>query len=1384
MGRRQRRSGRRAGESGARALKDSLPHLGLVPASGPGMESETKQRCDLRARTRAGGAVRCASVRGRRTPGEVTRKDGGQGGCGDGGGRDDMGVAGGDDDNDDDYDDEDLVVSKDEDDDDDENNDVERKCEQEIEEFHDLLKQTTREDVRKIDGCLRRRVAQAPRGLESDAAGKVWETAHKLTSVGRELAEVAKMLHTLGASRSAWGQALMAAEIAGELLRQRMGELQAEAAANRARPRRQRRRVAPQQDGASYLATRLAPLVEETGGRVRKGSDSDAKLVTFFNKELKQMYFDVMLQIRASNAMVKLSLETVFALDGAVDLGAASTEDSEARYDRAVEATYALYPLVEGSGNLVECELPTYQAFRRNVRVFLSVYKEFFLYGEVRHEKVPANAEASSYVAVDDNGFGYRVLGALQRETHQRRFAYWGRELLKRSVTGVDLMRRVRDSKKNRMGLEQWRANQQKARAEATVAARVAKTAAKTAAKAASQKIKRMAEEKREAEAAKSKAKGKVSSKKTAGERKRKRACGMVAERKKDQCRGGRVPGRTKAVRRKGRGGESSGTDSECGSETEGAPAGACGVDDPAAPEPAAAPVDKRQIRSADFDYVLLTEPLGECNYFSCVMMKERGKPREDSMKRELEREDARDHVGQFVTIAAGPGVQYSDISTLTHNLHGKQSEAQRKECRDTAERRGVANLSIPGGSSYLSRDVNVLYYGTAEYERLMGDLDFDVGAVVQGMSQWIEGGDYSRDAVMRRILGRGNLQSTFGISNHNHQKAKGPESGEVANVDVQNESQLHEYFPDAGRELGLALVKLFAVRQALAVERGDGDREYNDELRNQIFSGRVGEMFGLATVGFENVTVALTGCSGTLRWMVKKALAKLRPAERKEAEARFLSGLGIETEDHGDSLNPEDVAYSRVVLGKWRIRLMHDEEGEFMVVTIIGNHRKSVGTYEAKMKGVRGLSAWMKEQVETREAEEGYIPYEADGDLLAHGAVALRIGFVEDEEKCVDSDTVAKYGPGGFVSYSRSLAEEGPWRRHRNSSVQESAAAGGRPGRKRKRASAVVAPAVEDDSLAAEGEIEELERRSMLCGEVLAKRADFDRCADFSGCIWAVEELRDRFRLSKAQARELALCIIWHSRCRAVFLLKCQAILRGPTRWATAFAKAVGEDKAGSVGSFIMSMVNSRLMGRLASELVRATSFHIVWLEDEEGFTPEFVAQQCTALQGLLKACEKLGKTTTTTDFLMKHLGTLRFVGKFVLPQVLPVCYLLGLVNCDPLRAVETPILDKGKKHYKGFEKLGVDRKHFDLTMLVVALELKLVPRTVENTGCEGFRVQLGVLDFMLRGQMFYGQRPVPGCNYREPQFKVYVKKWGPNGQWVAAVRDAQGRWRHPDDQ
>ena len=321
----------------------------------------------------------------------------------------------------------------------------------------------------------------------------------------------------------------------------------------------------------------------------------------------------------------------------------------------------------------------------------------------------------------------------------------------------------------------------------------------------------------------------------------------------------------------------------------------------------------------------------------------------------------------------------------------------------------------------------------------------------------------------------------------------------------------------------------------------------------------------------------------------------------------------------------------------------------------------------------------------------------------------------------------------------------------------------------------------------APEEETFELKRRATLHGELFMKRADFNRYADFSGCVWAAEELRDRFSLNKMQAQELALCIFWNSRSRAVFLIKCQVLLQDDDeadKFAQVAQKDKDENKEGAVGSYIMNMVDSKKMSRMASQLIRAQAAFIVWPKGTEGaFTPEFVAKQSRALHGFLHSAENLKKEKATSTFLNEHLKTLQHIGKFILPQVLPICYLMGLVECNPLRATEAPILDEEKKHYKIFVKdLGVDPKHFDLTLLIVALQYGTVPLNVECTGCESLPNRANVYDFMLPGQMFYNVRPEPGSNYKHLQFAVYVKKWGPGAVWVKATKDKRGRWRYPD--
>jgi len=213
-------------------------------------------------------------------------------------------------------------------------------------------------------------------------------------------------------------------------------------------------------------------------------------------------------------------------------------------------------------------------------------------------------------------------------------------------------------------------------------------------------------------------------------------------------------------------------------------------------------------------------------------------------------------------------------------------------------------------------------------------------------------------------------------------------------------------------------------------------------------------------------------------------------------------------------------------------------------------------------------------------------------------------------------------------------------------------------------------------------------------------------------------------------------------------------------------------------------SIVSSKFMGRVHSKLQRIKQNFISWRYSKySGFETKFVAEQRELLDDFLRRAENLNDDVDSTKkFLKQELKTLALLGKFIMPQVLAVCYLLGLYKGFALHAAQAPILDTRKKeHYKEFKKIGVEPEHMDLCMLVVALKHFTVPLTIENTGCEVKRKKKDVYDFKIKGQMSYGMRPVPGCNYKHPDFEVHVKKAGPGRKWVKAVRDEQGRWRHP---
>jgi len=672
-------------------------------------------------------------------------------------------------------------------------------------------------------------------------------------------------------------------------------------------------------------------------------------------------------------------------------------------------------------------------------------------------------------------------------------------------------------------------------------------------------------------------------------------------------------------------------------------------------------------------------------------------------------------------------------------------------------------------------------------------------------------------------VENRGNILITAGISDRNYNDAlDAAAEGGVASLGPQNEKTLRRYFPDRGRNLGTVLVKLGAIRNALVQARGDEHREYNDKVRNQINSGRVADLCGgiANLVPFENFSIALAGNSSLLNRLAAALIEKLPVGKQAAATARWFGQKGVQTQDHGDDLNPEPPAYSRVVLGKWPIHLVTDEEGEVLVVTLIGNHRRSVDTYEEKMKSCQTLSAWFSRTLEERRRREE-AEVEAEAQAAAAAAVGtgaeteasriqrpvlsqldrratprketlVKLGFSPNETQ-VHRDSFAKFGPGGYVSYYRNLWEEdtGGWRRHRATDLRrdgdgyedevDDSSSNNAEGYHK------VANGAHSD-VAPPAEMDRFEAETVLRGELIMSPAACDGFADLSGPIAASEALRDRFNLDLHQADELALCIFWHTRSRAVYLMKCQNLLAHGGRWAAEFRKIADSKVAGRVGNYIMEgMVPSRYMGRIHTSLVRAKLGFLQWqrTDEHQSFTVQFVKEQRAKLRALYEAAERILDKTSTTDFLNDQLNKnpIRFVGKFTLPQVLPVGYMMALTKCHPRHAAQAPILDKRKAHYVKFLGMGVKEEYMDLSMMVVAIQHDTIPKTVENTGCEDYRKQENVHDLRLRGMVSFGMRPAGNATYRKPRFDVYMRPIE-GGEWVLAVRDENnyGRWRIPE--
>ena len=769
----------------------------------------------------------------------------------------------------------------------------------------------------------------------------------------------------------------------------------------------------------------MAPLVNENGCFAEKVTPADATLVTFYNRELSKAYNNLKLQIEASNRMAERTGRVAYELDGEIDLDAAATDDSVGRWVKAAGSARCLYPLVIAGGQHSGIPIVEYRTFQTWIQTYLRVYKEFFLRGEVVCGEPSKDDAPILFTFVDDKGISYRVRGAQQRNTYELQGDFWSRQLALLNLSTIN--ERVKSSREARSEMEKKKQKERnRSRAKAVAAAKAAKNVKDVAikkAKKASNHSKGKAVLKKSDIRKTPKRKGKDStgnSKRTTASHETVPSEGRSGGRK--NCTIGNASSKRNGTTET----ETAISDESADdSESQGAmPADSIGT--------GSMEVDPRQVRSPDFDYTLLTEAQTD-TYLSSVMVQPGLVPQTKTMYDEICRPDAKNDINQFVSVKTSSGFTYTDISSLTSNLHGKQNEEQRKLCRDEAEKRGISNLSIPGGSSYMSHDVNVLYPGTQRHNDLAKGVNVDVGAIVQGISQVIDSGDFNA----KYLADRRNVQFTVGISDRNYDEAKPAEAGEVAALDVQNKKRLHKYFPNRGKDLGMALVELARIRDTLAQERGSN--EYNDTIRNQLFGERAGRIFGLPTLGFENSTALLTGRSRTLEGMVEKIIKKLPPCQRDRERILWFTDGAVDTKDHGDQKNPKELEYSRVALGKWRIRLKADREDDFLDVTLIGNHRQSVATYEDKMKGIRKLSDWIKDKFEKRAAETGHISYDADGDFLATGASVLRVGFLEEEKECVTDDSCAKYGPGCFVSYSRpTSALSNSWLRHRKTMLQK----------------------------------------------------------------------------------------------------------------------------------------------------------------------------------------------------------------------------------------------------------------------------------------------------------------------------------------------------------
>ena len=1389
-------------------------------------------------------------------------------------------------------------------------NDVDRDvyddAEDGVVEFFDLLKVTAREDVQMIDSRLRALRCKSAVATElrdavflSKKTKQIYQVALSLVNVSEERVKLGMSLQRFAASESAWGKCLLAAGVAGELLRYQLNDKKEARTAIAHAPHAWMKRRSERAQHAAWEAWDAqekadADPVDYFASRMEPDEEGDRKCQAFYNKQLKRAYISLCLQVQCSNFLAQECGSAVYELDPEVKDGTRLTEDGMARFDGAVEASQRLYPFTVAAGKIASLKLPSYYIFQQRLKLFLAVYREFFLFGEVVHEQLSDGNSLGFRVLYNDpvlGKIGYRVRGELSEHARERRYVYWAAQL--GPLNMAHIRARLSESQKQRKAMElklvQQRREFQEKKNNSPSKPRDRKMVGMTA------KPKRVLElemapspevNPRQTATAKRAGYCRVSKVDVPGtttevapvdvRRSRKKSVPkktfkvtkanvVVCAAPKDRARtAGRSRGRALP-----KNGDADSKIVEAANEEAGAGFSPsvrdAGVRDTASSDPDGAmdegvcmedgleneDVDPRQVRSADFNYTMVGQLPKVRRFFSVVMMdgdQDGGQPRTESMKAELDTVDASDRANSYVSVEAGGEFSYMDVNSLTYNLHGTHDIEKRNNCVEKAGKNGVAVVLVPPRGSFVSREVNVLHSDSVKLSALeatvdeaesiiqgaltlhsqIGPLGLDVGALVQGMYQFAFSKDCKGVTLERILSNRGNFQMSFGVADHNYSSAKEAAASVgagVANPKLQSEGCLQNYFPDRGRFIGAVVKKLAGIRDALAAERGDVGREYNDELRNGLFSAMAAEMCGQeGLLGVENFTIGLTGSSKTLQEMVDKCLSKLSKVKRSSAELEWKKGSGVETEDHGDEQNPVQSEYSRVVLGKWRIHLERDRPYEVLVVTIIANHRSAAGVYEAKMKSIRVLDHWFEKVVRMRREKEaaaveasggrgGQVSFEADDvEFGAEGGSLVRIGFLPEEKVILMKNGKKIEDKGAFVSFTQAADCPGEWKPSNGLARRLGSGSGdvNGDGHDKDDEDDIDTSDNEDNegtemkgqsAESSEGMVSEVDmlqyfQDGILDGEVCMNRADFNRFADFSGCVAAAEKLRDRYNLTLEQSTDVALCILWHTRSRAIFLLKCGALLDLSSEWARKFKSVVDDGEDGDVGHFIMEgMVPSKFLGRVSSELTRIKLGFLNWGFSEgaergraTSFTAEFVVEQRNLLISFLQAAEKLKPKASTRDFLNKWVNGKgnakcklpKFIGKFIAPTVIPICFMMCLTKVAAFRAAETPILDTKKRHHEKLVEMGVQEQFMDLSFMVVALRHGTAPCTPENTGCEVFRGQKNVHDFWLAGSLWFGLRPVAGCVYNKPEFAVHVKLPGAGQRWMLA-RKINNRWRHP---